>query len=424
MANEKTTIQELADRFAERNHCSRSVAEMFLKRVFEQIKQGLKDDSFVKIKGLGTFKLVTVGSRASVDVNTGERIEISEHQRLVFTPDNSIKQRVNRPFEQFETVILDDDSDITGLDEVDDKNADTFDEVDEELSLETPTKQVENNESSDEIIEPTPEVIVPSEQHSQEDIPNVPADYQSVYIGEQQKDTNQEESDDLSATSEEEATAIPASSTTDTPVTESEEPTPPTDTVDSESEHDDDDTEEEEDIPSRHTGYVLTILIILLVIGMVVGSYFVGYYRLLSPNGFSYQESATIDSVKQEVSVTNHDTLAVELKNPTDSVKKDSMVTNRPINEESNKSSFEEKAKQYEQLPGGDYYIVGTLTTHTMKPGDTLLRLARKHYGKISFTQYIIFYNKISNPDVIPLGMTLELPRLVDKSYQEITNIP
>ena len=144
MANEKTTIQELADRFAERNHCPRSVAEMFLKRVFEQIKQGLKDDSFVKIKGLGTFKLVTVGSRASVDVNTGERIEISEHQRLVFTPDNSIKQRVNRPFEQFETVILDDDSDITGLDEVDDKNADTFDEVDEELSLETPTKQVEN----------------------------------------------------------------------------------------------------------------------------------------------------------------------------------------------------------------------------------------------------------------------------------------
>ena len=283
---------------------------------------------------------------------------------------------------------------------------------------------MENNESSDEIIEPTPEVIVPSEQHSQEDIPNVPADYQSVYIGEQQKDTNQEESDDLSATSEEEATAIPASSTTDSPITESEEPTPPTDTVDSESEHDDDDTEEEEDIPSRHTGYVLTILIILLVIGMVVGSYFVGYYRLLSPNGFSYQESATIDSVKQEVSVTNHDTLAVELKNPTDSVKKDSMVTNRPINEESNKSSFEEKAKQYEQLPGGDYYIVGTLTTHTMKPGDTLLRLARKHYGKISFTQYIIFYNKISNPDVIPLGMTLELPRLVDKSYQEITNIP
>ena len=91
MANEKTTIQELADRFAERNHCPRSVAEMFLKRVFEQIKQGLKDDSFVKIKGLGTFKLVTVGSRASVDVNTGERIEISEHQRLVFTPDNSIR---------------------------------------------------------------------------------------------------------------------------------------------------------------------------------------------------------------------------------------------------------------------------------------------------------------------------------------------
>lgn len=102
----KIYMNELAELLAQKANISKRVAQMFLANVIETIQEGVNEDKQVKIKGLGTFKVIDVDARQSVNVNTGERVTINPHQKLSFTPDNALKELVNRPFSQFETVIL------------------------------------------------------------------------------------------------------------------------------------------------------------------------------------------------------------------------------------------------------------------------------------------------------------------------------
>ena len=92
-------------------------AEAFITAMFKVVNEGLKEDKLVKIKGLGTFKLTKVSARESVDVNTGERIVIEGREKISFTPDNYMRDLVNSPFSQFETVVLSEGVDFSALDE-------------------------------------------------------------------------------------------------------------------------------------------------------------------------------------------------------------------------------------------------------------------------------------------------------------------
>ena len=92
-------------------------AEAFITAMFKAVNEGLKEDKLVKIKGLGTFKLTKVSARESVDVNTGERIVIEGREKISFTPDNYMRDLVNSPFSQFETVVLSDGVDFSAIDE-------------------------------------------------------------------------------------------------------------------------------------------------------------------------------------------------------------------------------------------------------------------------------------------------------------------
>ena len=92
-------------------------AEAFIIAMFKVVNEGLKEDKLVKIKGLGTFKLTKVSARESVDVNTGERIVIEGREKISFTPDNYMRDLVNSPFSQFETVVLSDGVDFSAIDE-------------------------------------------------------------------------------------------------------------------------------------------------------------------------------------------------------------------------------------------------------------------------------------------------------------------
>ena len=92
-------------------------AETFISVMFKVVNEGLREDKLVKIKGLGTFKLTKVSARESVDVNTGERIVIEGRDKISFTPDNYMRDLVNSPFAQFETVVLNDGVDFSAIDE-------------------------------------------------------------------------------------------------------------------------------------------------------------------------------------------------------------------------------------------------------------------------------------------------------------------
>ena len=104
--NAKLNMQQLVDLMAERNGTTKKSEEHFLKEFFALIQEGLLQDSYVKIKGFGTFKLMEVENRSSIDINTGKPIDIEGHTKVSFTPENELKELINKPFSNFENVIL------------------------------------------------------------------------------------------------------------------------------------------------------------------------------------------------------------------------------------------------------------------------------------------------------------------------------
>ncbi len=109
--------KELARVLMDKHGLDKEAAERFVEQMFDVLGEGLQTDKMVKVKGLGTFKVTSVASRKSVDVNTGEPIIIEGRDKISFTPDNSLRDQVNRPFAQFDTVVLNDGVDFAEIDE-------------------------------------------------------------------------------------------------------------------------------------------------------------------------------------------------------------------------------------------------------------------------------------------------------------------
>ena len=126
----KTALQLIADAVAKKHKITVKEAEKFVSAIFDVVNEGLKTDKLVKVKGLGTFKVQAVKPRESVNVNTGERVLIEGHDKVSFTPDATMKELVNKPFAQFETVVLNDGVDFTDIDSKYENEA-TFENADE-----------------------------------------------------------------------------------------------------------------------------------------------------------------------------------------------------------------------------------------------------------------------------------------------------
>ena len=112
----KISIQELANVLIERKKMNRRDASLFVSAMFDIVQQHLETDKLVKVKGLGTFKIIDVEDRESVNVNTGERVLIEGHGKITYAPDALLKELVNKPFSQFETVVLNDGVDFEDVD--------------------------------------------------------------------------------------------------------------------------------------------------------------------------------------------------------------------------------------------------------------------------------------------------------------------
>ena len=189
----KNSLNGLADKLAEKSGLSQIEAELFIRKMFDVCQQGLAADKIVKMRWLGTFKVTSVKERESVDVNTGERIVIEGRDKISFTPDNILKEIVNKPFAQFETVIVNDGVDFESIDK---KYEDSLEDEEQEESLEKPKPIIE-------VVEPTetplPDVV--SEETTQAeavsssepttsgvidflDVPENPSEDSSVVVGE------------------------------------------------------------------------------------------------------------------------------------------------------------------------------------------------------------------------------------------------
>ena len=155
--DKKINLTQLADLLSRAGGMSKSASEQFVKNFFDIISQNVLSDGLVKVKGLGTFKLLQMEDRESVNVNTGERFTIEGHQKISFTPDSDLKESINKPFAAFETV------------EITSEQADTL------ASMNTVSQQEEeSDESTDEIVKEDIPVPVQETKTVVEDMPQEP----------------------------------------------------------------------------------------------------------------------------------------------------------------------------------------------------------------------------------------------------------
>lgn len=186
----KILISDLAKEVAKKHKLPQKETEQFIANMFAVVAEGLQQDKLVKVKGLGTFKVTQVKPRESVDVNTGERMLISGHDKVTFTPDSLMKELVNKPFAQFETVVINGDVDFAAIDaanptvETEDVTVETAPADDaavaDELTNEPEEVQAEPEEVTAEPEEIAAEPEEPVDEQSQEAEPTQTVEQEDI----------------------------------------------------------------------------------------------------------------------------------------------------------------------------------------------------------------------------------------------------
>ena len=425
---QKLLLSDFAQWLSEKEGITKKEAQTFLRTLFQIVEQGLTDDQFVKIKGLGTFKLVTVNERESVNINTGERFQIGEHNKIAFIPDASMKEIINRPFAHFESVDLSDETDTAELDA-----------VDEAVKQEFPPISEEETSTAEESIPTTVEVITESSHptslpEKQKDVTEevseesnlteeIPTEFATITEGLEEKKAEEKAETETLAQAEEtealaqaEAVAITAKETASESQTPEEALTPeetPIQVVSTSEKTDAMGTEAEisvsqpttltvsgaavEEEEDTRRPWLRRTLMALFVLLLCTASYFAGYYRLLCPPCASTAPTAPATKVQPD---------SLQAKKP-QAAKKDSaavsaasQTVSKPLNEV--KDSVKQPQKQEEAVT----------RTHTIRVGDNLSRIARKYYGDDHYVDFIIRKNNLKNADNIHVGKVLVLPPL------------
>ena len=406
-------VNDFARELSEKYGLSLGDASDFVSAMFDVVKEELDGaDSSVKIKGFGTFKVSAVGARASVDVNTGERIIIDGRNKISFTPEVLLRDRVNRPFVQFETVVLNDGVDFSEIDE----------ESEEELDSVTETEPQEVQ------LSPTAPTSQPTDQSTDQPAP-----------------AEQPQGVQLSPTAPTSQSTDPySSSETASKAVNTEEHrdmarrlmTPKTETVEEDSEESDDKTTatapeaDDEGIViggcrqrSPRIMYVLTIASFIILVSLGIGMYFL-YQRIEEKNHvidrlesrlYAQQEAAERADAQPAVAVkdtiVSNDSLRAAEK-----AKKDSIAAS--------KSTAEAKASQSSAAPStattpsdynydtrvrtGAYIIVGVAKTVTVQPGQTLASISKAYLGE-GMECYVEVLN---NRHSVKAGEKLKIPQL------------
>ena len=388
--NEKITLQDLINLFSEKQGMNKKDAEVFVRTMFELIEEALATEKYVKIKGLGTFKLTEVDSRESVNVNTGERIEIQGHTKISFTPDATMKELINKPFSHFETVVLNE-----GV-ELEDTPIETPEEiVQDEIIPETTTIITEEPTI---IEEPQPEPIVetPIEEETIVEEPTVEEQAIEEPISEEPiaEEPIVEESVAEEPVIEEPITEEPVITEVQT---SEEEPTEEELVVEKQEETEKYASTEEKKV--KNTNRILWGVIVVLVLIILFGA----YWMFLRPS--SVPEVTPLPPVQEEVTIP----VPAEEKQPEDTLETVKFI----------QLSAEELRKEH--VPSFadtlDYQILGTQEEYTLQKGETIIRASVKFFGTKKYWPYIVKHNLdvLPDPDNIPAGVKIKIPVLTPK---------
>jgi len=408
----KLTIQDIAKVLSDRKGLSKNDASNFVNGMFDIIQQALERDMVVKVKGFGTFKIIDVDPRESVNVNTGERVLIEGHNKITFTPDQLLKEIVNKPFSQFETVVLNE-----GVDFAEDTTSEAYvtpevkaasmplvDFVDEDPSFENPIPLGENTVAE----APTP------------DAEPMPVETSVPVV----------ESEPVSSS---------ASMVVEAPVAEVSE-TPANEESVEDSEEESVYEDEEEGSGSRKWLRPAVALLLGLGVGYLLGNYFPmkGEQPVEAPKPpvempkTVVEDTLVVDSnkaavpapeakqpaepiVDKPVEAPKPEVKAEETK-PVETVKP-AAVAPKPVAPEVDKY-----AAMDARVRTGAYRIVGTEKVVKVKEGDNIRRIAQRTLGP-DMECYLEVYNGLKAASPLKIGQEIKIPKLqLKKKKTQTTN--
>lgn len=418
----KLSISEIAQVLVDNKGLSQKDAENFVAAMFDIIQTALERDKLVKIKGLGTFKIIDVEARESINVNSGERVVIEGHGKVTFTPDASMKELVNKPFSQFETVILNE-----GVE---------FDDIEEEDSTE---KEVSSDEQAK---DDEPEVMPVAV--AEEPISAALSDYSDREKAiEQYIDSLAGNYEEQEPVAEEPVKEVPVAELARAiePVEEKtvleetvaeepveEEPIAQQDVTedtneevaDNEDEDETDDEvnandEEEEERSSTLKWWIFSAVSLVLIALAAYGGYLYGLETAKKQQA-PFEFVAPADSV--EVSEPVVDTLNVVVP---DSMAQENVADSAivPVNKDTVavavKTEPQFDSEKYERMDNrvrtGAYRIVGTDYTVVVRQGETMKRLCKRTLGE-GMACYIEVFNEMEPNAPLVAGTKIKIPKL------------
>ena len=378
MLMSKLNIYDLCSVLTSKNGLDDKESHRFIKAIFDVIQEGLDEDKIVKVKGLGTFKIIEVDDRESINVNTGERVLIEGHSKLTFTPDSVMKEIVNKPFSQFETVILNEGVDF-------------------------PEPAVE---------EPAAEDIIADE----------PAEGKEIIVEPQIDNNVAEQSVEEEPVAEKTVAEEPVA---EEPV--AEEPVAEDSVVEFTDDNDNVQSGEENSVEesvfetSNNNSILRWILsgvaVLLLILGAAYGGYLYGRYELSEEIAYKQmkadlktaeittkkaQVAIKKDSVAQEVDATKIGAMSIDNKDES-------------ANDEAKTETAKTSSDKYEAMDirvrTGAYRIIGEDRTVKAKAGQTVEDMATKLLGP-GMSCYVEVYNGLDGKATLKEGQTIKIPKL------------
>lgn len=363
----KLTLADIASGLSRRASLPLRYSEDFVRAFFKTIDDGLMHDNLVKVKGFGTFKLVSVDARESINVNTGERFEIAQHTKVNFTPDAALRDAVNKPFLEFETVILNDSVDTAMMEKVDEVE-------DEDIPMAVVAEKVEQVE------EPVP---IPNAEPEQKPEPQVEPEIEPEPVPEPDAEAalTEVEKVDIAPETEPKAEVKPNAEPVESVVT-SQIQAPTQSEVQS--------TIQQDVCSSKRCSWNQALCYFLMAVLFMAIGYAIDYYW----HPFALPE------IKFESNIETPVEPAEPVSEPVPSTAQNNIPS---------------EASNYPQVEDGEYWIVGVEGTEVMRPGKTLLNFSLKYYKSQDFVNYICVMNDITNPNIVPLDKELKMPKLQKK---------
>lgn len=399
----KLTLQEIAKILTQKNGLTQREANQFAAEMFSIILERLQEGDSVKVKGLGTFKIINVESRESVSVRTGERVVIDGHAKVSFTPDTVMKELVNKPFSQFETVILNDGVEFDDIkDEADEeeetKPAEITEPVEtaEPIEIAEPVESVEDDEPA-ELIQ-----LVGSEEPQPEHEEVIP---QEIIKEEVHEEVREDILPEVETMPEKEVVV-------EEEIVTEEETTPQEDAFPEEEPLIECEDEESESHWGRWLVGILAVLV--LITAAAYGGYKYGQQHQSVAIADTVFVRDTVYMAEQQDITDAEDIVEVVPEEPAEAevVKEEAKPAPKvEAKAEPKKETVDPYAAKDERVRLGAYRIVGTAQEVTIQQGQTFYSICRAYLGP-DMECYVEVYNNLPRNPQIKAGQVLKIPKL------------